>query len=113
MSFSATTEQMYNRTKTVTRRGVNTWENLQTGDRLLAIEKGMGLAKGEKQVIIGVIEIVNNSVEPLGLVDDEEARREGFETLDQFKTVWANLNGGWHDDGLARRISFRHVEDDQ
>ena len=113
MSFSATTEQMHNRTKTVTRRGVNTWAGLSPGDEIMAIEKGMGLAEGEKQVPIGVIEIVSNQVEPLGNVNEAEARLEGFGSLSEFVAVWDGLNGGWHEDGLVRRIQFRHSAKDE
>lgn len=45
MSFSHTTDQILNRTKTVTRR--LGWENLQPGDRFWAVKKAMGLKRGE------------------------------------------------------------------
>lgn len=46
MSFSMTTEQIRNRTKTVTRR--LGWEFLKPGDVVNAVVKAMGLKPGEK-----------------------------------------------------------------
>ena len=83
ISFSKTTQQVRDRQKTVTRRA-GTWKNLKPGDRLMAVEKGMGLKPGEKVVRLGVIEIVSNTPEPLQeMIDDPvygavECVREGF-----------------------------------
>lgn len=63
MSFSITTKQMYAGTKDVTRR--LGWWNLKVGDVVMAVEKGMGLKKGEKVKRIYPIEIVSVSREPL------------------------------------------------
>lgn len=111
MSFAATTAQMYAQTKTVTRRNPATWKNLGPGDRLLAIEKGMGLPKGETQTVIGVIEIVSNRVEPLGACTPVDAAREGFNSLSEFLAVWSDLNGEIDLDAMVRRIEFRHVSE--
>ena len=46
MSFYHTTEQIRNRSKTVTRR--LGWAFLKPGDRVRAIVKGRGLKKGQK-----------------------------------------------------------------
>jgi hypothetical protein len=46
MSFSLTTPQVYAGTKTVTRR--LGWRFAKAGQRVCAVEKGMGLKKGEK-----------------------------------------------------------------
>ena len=52
MSFMLTKRQFKERTKTVTRRHVDTWQTLKPGDRLTLIEKGMGLPKGARQVVL-------------------------------------------------------------
>lgn len=52
MSFAATPNQIREKTKTVTRRDINTWKNLQPGDRLLPVAKCMGLKPGEKQELL-------------------------------------------------------------
>jgi hypothetical protein len=78
MSCSLTVEQVLDRTKTVTRRHVDTWRTLAAGDRLVLIEKGMGLKKGEKQRVLAEVEVVDVRVEPLAMVDDAEVKREGL-----------------------------------
>lgn len=112
MSFSATTQQMRNRTKTVTRRRPETWKNLQPGDRLLAVEKAMGLPKGAKQVPLGVIEIVDVRVEELAeiLTEPGGAVAEGFPEMHetQFCSFFARKFGGGYSQPV-RRIEFRHV----
>jgi len=110
MSFSATTEQMWAGSKTVTRRDPATWRHLTPGDRVVAIEKGMGLAAGERQVVIGEIEITSNEVIRLDAGDDTEARREGFESWAEFLSVWYRLHGEPKPGELVRRIEFRHVD---
>lgn len=57
MSFMLTTEQMRNRTKTVTRR--LGWQFLKVGDRIRACVKCQGLKKGERVETIGIIEVVD------------------------------------------------------
>lgn len=58
MSFIHTKQQIYDGTKTeTTRKG---WTDAKPGDRIMAIEQGMGLKKGEKIKRIRVIEVVKN-----------------------------------------------------
>jgi hypothetical protein len=98
MSCSMTIDAVRDRTKTVTRRHVDTWKTLAPGDRLTLIEKGMGLAKGEKQVVLAEVEIVDVRVEPIldGLTGAEIAR-EGFRpdewTILEWATWWAGNHG--------------------
>jgi len=84
MSFALTTEQVRNRTKTVTRR--LGWEFLRPGDLIRPVEKCMGLKKGETLTPVGtaVLRVVSVRREALQrLTDDldygvDEVRREGF-----------------------------------
>ena len=84
MSFMLTTEQVKNKTKTVTRR--LGWKNLKKGDILNACVKCMGLKKGEKPAKLGLIRVVDVRQEMLldmmrynyGRV---EAYMEGFENM--------------------------------
>ena len=57
MSCSITVDAVRARTKTVTRRHASTWATLKPGDRLTLIEKGMGLKRGEKQVVLAEVEV--------------------------------------------------------
>lgn len=78
MSVSMTLDAVRSRTKTVTRRHANTWKKAAVGDRLTLIEKGMGLPKGAKQVVVAEVELTDVGVEPLGRVDIDEVRAEGL-----------------------------------
>lgn len=70
ISFSATTEQVRNRQKHVTRRIIrpnkkSIWQNLKPDEHLMGIEKGQGLKKGDKVVRIGEIVVLEVTTEPL------------------------------------------------
>ena len=126
MSVSMTLPAVQNRTKTVTRRHVDTWTALRPGDRLTLIEKGMGLPKGANQVVVAEVEVVNVRVEPLGLVDTDECAAEGCPGDDPglWRCWWAGEHGygipaGMDDpaDVLAyvdtievRRIEWRYLD---
>lgn len=83
MSFALTTEQILERSKLVTRRFG--WWKLKTGDRVLPVEKSMGLKKGEKVKPLlpdGVhLIIVSTRTEPLNAITQEECILEGFPDL--------------------------------
>ena len=57
MSFALTTEQIFNRTKTVTRRVG--WTFLKPGDLLCAVRKGQGMKKGEKVERLATLRVVS------------------------------------------------------
>lgn len=76
MSFAMTTTQFLDGTKDVTRRFG--WWFLKPGDRLCAVEKAMGLKKGEKMTRLGVIEVVSVRAEPLNAITQDDMPREGF-----------------------------------
>ena len=104
MSFSKTLPQFRDRTKTVTRR--NGWLDVQPGDRITGIEKGMGLAKGERQVILHDIEVVSVRRERLGDITPDDVAREGFpgETSEFFVKKF-----GKPADHIVTRIEFKHL----
>lgn len=113
MSFWLTRDQMYDRTKDVTRRDDDTWQDLKVGDVVMAIEKGQGLKKGDKQVEIGPIKVLSIRREPLSKIADyppDEVGREGFPELDAeaFIQMYLDLNGGTPDKRV-KRIQFEHV----
>ena len=118
MSCSMTVDAVRSRQKTVTRRHVDTWKTLKPGDRLTLIEKGMGLAKGERQVVLAEVEVVSVRVEPLGNVRHEEnaTEREGLPDMRPFAFIvfWADGHGYTNDpDWLAvpcRRIEWRYLD---
>ena len=106
MSFSKTIPQMRDRTKTVTRR-VGTWNDLQPGTRLMAVEKAQGLAKGEKVRRIGAIEVTHVRREMLFEVTMADIAREGFPDMgrQEFYQLFDSDDG----DLVVNRIQFVHL----
>lgn len=92
-----TIPQVKAREKTATRRGSESWKNLVAGDRLVLIEKGMGLAKGEKQVVLDEVTVTSVRLELLrDMLDEPDAcAREGFPemTVQEFWRFWASGHG--------------------
>jgi ParB family chromosome partitioning protein len=53
------------------------------------------------------LEVIDVYRKKLGDLDDEDARREGDYTLDEFKEVWKKLHGEWNPDESVYVIRFR------
>ena len=122
MSCSMTIDAVRDRTKTVTRRHVDTWQNLRPGDRLTLIEKGMGLPKGAKQVVLAEVEIVDVRIETLDALHTEAqaCASEGFPHMgvSEFARMWSTSHGyskRIHPNLLGliecRRIEWRYLTD--
>lgn len=108
MSFALTTRQFLDGTKTVTRR--LGWKFLKVGDHVMAIEKGMGLAKGEKQVELGEFVVVDVRREELCKITADDVRREGFGDMsaDSFvEMFWREMK--CHPRCEVTRIEFKRV----
>lgn len=78
MSCSLTIDAVRDRTKTVTRRHIDTWRTLHPGDELVLIEKGMGLPAGARQVVLDTVRVLDVRVEPLSAITLPEVAAEGF-----------------------------------
>lgn len=121
MAVSMTLDAVRDRTKTVTRRHANTWAELQPGDQLTLIEKGMGLPKGAKQVVVAEVEVVKVGVEPLLWINDEDVAAEGFPDLDasDFCEMWIDshhLSFKNQAEAMAymvRRIEWRYIDKEE
>lgn len=109
MSFILTTQQIEDRTKTVTRR--LGWANLEPGDIIQAVEKGMGLKKGEKVKKICLIQIISNTREQLNMITKEECIKEGFPNFepDDFIHMFCNHNK-CTPFTYVNRIEFKYIE---
>lgn len=115
MSFALTTDQIRQRTKTVTRRVG--WAFLKPGDLVQAIENGQGLKKGQRVNKLAVIRIERVTGE---WMSDFEARpdalaecvREGFPSLTprEFNTMF-RLSHRYPglDDLRVNRIEFSYL----
>lgn len=110
MSFSLTTDQIRNRTKTVTRR--KGWRNLKRGDVLNACVKCMGLKPGEKIQLLGQIRVVSVRRERLWQIGEEHdgPSREGFPWMSnmQFVEMFCKHMGGDADQEVTR-IEFEYL----
>lgn len=120
MSCSMTVPTVRARTKTVTRRHVDTWKDLKPGDRLTLIEKGMGLPKGARQVVLAEVEIVDVRVERIGdvLTENNATTLEGLPEMSaaEFIRFWLHGHGYgtpplWIGSDIpCRRIEWRYLD---
>lgn len=86
MSFALTTEQVVNKSKSVTRR--QGWEKLKPGDKIQPVLKCMGLKKGEKQQLIGgPIEVVSVRRERIRKITAADVVLEGFPEMSPFDFI--------------------------
>lgn len=110
ISFMLTTEQVRNRSKTVTRR--LGWKNLKPGDRLQGCVKCMGLKRGEKLQKLAVIEVVSARQEPLAAMTDDDCTKEGFPQFDDAAQFIAMFCEHMRVDPTVNitRIEFKYVE---
>lgn len=111
MSFSMTTPQFLDGTKTVTRR--MGWKTLKPGTRLMGVKKAQGIPKGGHVEKLGEIEVVSVRREPLNLCDNDDAAREGFGALgeqaaEHFVSGFCNAMG-CEPTHVVTRIVFRRV----
>jgi hypothetical protein len=115
ISFTMTTKQIRERTKTVTRR--TGWSALQPHEKLWAVAKAQGLRMGEKVTGLGYIEVRDVRREPLHRIvaepsyGIEEMKREGFPGLDpsMFLTAFCAHNRCKPTDVITR-IEFSYLD---
>lgn len=115
ISFSLTTQQIRDRTKTVTRR--KGWRFLKTGDLLNACVKCMGLKPGEKIERLALIRVTSVSQESLKVLREnrtygrKEAKREGFPKMrgHEFALMFCRHFGGDLEQ-VVTRIEFEYVD---
>lgn len=76
----------------------------------------MGLAKGERQVVLAEVEIVDVRVQPLvAHLTANECAREGFPDMapERFVAMWLRTHGHVNDDAdlvRCRRIEWRYLD---
>jgi hypothetical protein len=117
MSFSMTTQQVRDETKTVTRR--MGWEFLKHGDHVQPVEKGMGLKPGEKVKKIGApVWVERTRSEALRRMTDDlvygqaECVKEGFPDLtpQQFVEMFCKSHKGCVPGTEITRIEFSYQD---
>ncbi len=110
MSFSMTTEQIRDQSKTVTRR--LGWLFLKPGDLVQPVEKAQGLKKGERVKKIGCpIRIVNVGRELLDAVSLSDVFCEGYQNMScvQFIAMFCIANQCSRNP-IVTRIQFEYKE---
>lgn len=112
MSFALTTQQIRDRSKTVTRR--LGWQKLKPGDLIVAVEKVQGLKKGDKLKKIGLLRCLQNDAVPLNgpSLTAEDVEREGFPGGDpiDFAAMFCR-NMKCDQDVMVQRIEFEYVDE--
>ena len=117
ISFSMTTPQFLDGSKDVTRR--MGWNSLKAGDVLQAVEKAMGLKKGEKIKPLGMIRVKHVRKEKLRRMIDEpsygasECQREGFPRMrsPDFVEFFCKGHKGCIPGSIVTRIEFERLPD--
>jgi len=108
MSFMLTTEQIRNKTKTVTRR--LGWWFLRPGAILNACEKCQGLKKGEKIKKLCQIRVISTEKIRLHQVNSSECAKEGFPDMHWSEFIFMfrqEMRCEWATD--VNRIEFEYV----
>lgn len=91
--------------KTVTRRRIK--HHLEPPRYREGREYAVQPGRGKKAV--ARIRVKRVSIEPLGIIDPNEARLEGFATERAFKSYWFQLYGSFDLTQLVHRIEFELV----
>lgn len=115
ISFQLTQRQILARTKNVTRRAG--WLSLKAGDRLQAVEKGMGLKRGETVKRLALLRVVNVRRELMRRMMDvvvygrAECVREGFPEMTpaEFVAFFCASHRGCTPETEITRIEFVYL----
>jgi len=57
------------------------------------------------------VRILNIYPQRLGDVTEEDAKRDGFQSLEEFKKAWIDIYQSWNDERWIWVIEFRYVGD--
>jgi len=60
--------------------------------------------------IEGYIRITRKFRQKLGDISPEEIRKEGFQSLEEFRQVWEEINGGWNPEEVVTVYEFEEVK---
>lgn len=109
MSFSMTQAAIADRSKTVTRRLA--WLGLKPGTLLRAVNKSMGLRRGESPVELALIRVTDVRREQLEAITDDDVAREGYPKMssEEFVARFCEAMGCDPAD-VVTRIEFEYVD---
>lgn len=130
MSVAMTTQQVLDRTKTVTRRK-GWWLDkhgrplVKPGDHLILVDRVMGFKKGERATVLAEVEVVSVRREQLSVLSDwcgdeehleqcAELRREGFDPARIGPAAFVHryfvVAQGMSVDDMVTRIEWRYLD---
>ena len=111
MSFILTKQQIIDETKTVTRRCG--WWFLERLELVCAVEKGMGLKKGEKIKRLKTIVILSTFPQSLKLITPKEVEREGFpgKSPEWFIDMFCSSHKKCFPETIVNRIHFKYYKE--
>ena len=109
ISFSMTTRQFLDQSKTVTRR--LGWWDLEPGDVLCGVKKSMGLRKGEEIKRLGLIKVTSVRRERLESVTAVDVTNEGYPKMwpGEFVKMFCQSHK-CEPDTWVNRIEFKYLE---
>lgn len=108
VSFTLTTQQILDRTKTVTRR--TGWKWSKPGMLLMGCKKVMGRRKFEPIENLAIIRVTNVRTERLDAITADDVRAEGFPGMDpaEFVAMFCTCMGCFPETEV-RRIEFTYI----
>ena len=109
ISYALTTQQVRDRTKTVTRR--IGWDNVQKGELLQGAVKCQGLKKGEHPERLSVVRVLDARRERLNTITQADVILEGFPdmTPKEFVRMFCQHNA-CKPTKVITRILFEYVD---
>lgn len=109
ISFALTTEQIKDRTKTVTRRSGK--REYKPGQLIWAVDRVMGFKKGEHPNHLALLRVVSSRWERLDAITYEECILEGFPEYGpvSFIAMYCRANKV-KPDSLVQRIEFQYED---
>ncbi len=99
-------EMILNGTKTATRRN---WKR--------PMVKVGGIYKCKLKMLskeyFAKIKVVKLYEEELGAMTDEDANKEGYEDVEEFRKIWIKINGHWYNEMVVEVIEFEVIKNDR
>lgn len=56
------------------------------------------------------IKVINLYEQELGSMTDEDAIKEGYKDVDDFREIWIKINGWWNNDVIISVIEFEVIK---
>ena len=94
-------EKVLSGEKTQTRRDIKR----RPGVQVFSVGQVVGIRAGYTEYI-GAIRIVGRRQENLGEISEEDAKKEGCDGVEEFRSIWIRLFGNWDPDQVVWVYDF-------